>query len=81
MWNWLNCYLSGRHDFGITCSSGSIFLRCIHCGTRSNGWAIHDEQQVALVPVTAPASRPQVGKTRRALPFIPRQAARQQRSA
>ena len=44
MWNWLNCYLSGRHDFGVTCSSGSIFLRCIHCGKRSNGWAVHNEQ-------------------------------------
>ena len=28
MWNWINCYLSGRHDFGVTCSSGSVFLRC-----------------------------------------------------
>ena len=44
MWNWLNCYLSGRHDFGVTCSSGSIFLRCIHCGKRSNGWSVHNEQ-------------------------------------
>ena len=52
MWNWLNCYLSGRHDFGVTCSSGSIFLRCIHCGKRSNGWAVHDQQPI-LVPAAA----------------------------
>jgi len=47
MWNWFNCYLSGRHDFGVTCASGSIFLRCIHCGKRSNGWAVHREQRAA----------------------------------
>jgi hypothetical protein len=52
MWKWLNCYLSGRHDFGVTCASGSIFLRCIHCGKRSNGWSVHDQQPVL---VTAPA--------------------------
>ena len=42
--------LAGRHDFGVTCSSGSIFLRCLHCGKRSNGWAVHNEQPAALVP-------------------------------
>ena len=41
MWNWLNCYLSGRHDYGVSCHSGEIFLRCIHCGKRSSGWEIH----------------------------------------
>jgi hypothetical protein len=56
MWNWLNCYLSGRHDYGITCASGSIFLRCIHCGKRSNGWAVHEEQP-AMVAVTVPARK------------------------
>jgi hypothetical protein len=81
MWNWLNCYLSGRHDFGITCSSGSIFLRCIHCGKRSNGWAVHNEQQPALVPVTVPAARPLAGKARRALPFVARDVAPRRRSA
>ena len=50
MWNWLNCYLSGRHDFGVTCSSGSIFLSCRHCGKRSNGWAVHHER-TAMVRV------------------------------
>jgi hypothetical protein len=80
MWNWLNCYLSGRHDFGVSCSSGSIFLRCIHCGKRSNGWAVHNEQRAALVPVTAPVPRKQVARTR-ALPFLPREVAPQRRSA
>ena len=78
MWNWLNCYLSGRHDFGITCASGSIFLRCIHCGKRSNGWAVHNEP--GLVPVTAKPARPPQ-KVARALPFVRRDAVAQRRSA
>src|SRR5262245_33914478 len=40
MWNWFNCYLSGRHEYGIWCEPGSIFLRCLHCGRRSPGWAL-----------------------------------------
>lgn len=79
MWNWLNCYLSGRHDFGVTCCSGSIFLRCIHCGKRSNGWAVHNEP--VLVPVTAPVARHQVARVARPMPFISRDIAPQQRSA
>ena len=80
MWNWLNCYLSGNHDFGVSCSSGSIFLRCIHCGKRSNGWAVHNEQHATLVPVAAPAPR-QVAGARRTLPFLQRDVATQRRSA
>jgi hypothetical protein len=79
MWNWLNCYLSGRHDFGVTCSSGSIFLRCIHCGKRSNGWAVHNEQP-ALVTVTAPPAH-QAARGARPMPFVGRDIAPQQRSA
>lgn len=56
MWNWLNCYLSGHHDYGVTCASGSIFLRCIHCGKRSEGWAVHNQpHKHAMVPVTTSA--------------------------
>lgn len=40
MWNWFNCYLSGRHEYGPWCEPGNIFLRCIHCGRRTSGWAI-----------------------------------------
>jgi hypothetical protein len=40
VWNLLNCYLSGRHDFGVKCEPGAIFLRCVHCGHRSPGWSI-----------------------------------------
>jgi hypothetical protein len=38
MWNWFNCYFSGRHDYGMWCEPGAIYLRCIHCGRRSPGW-------------------------------------------
>jgi hypothetical protein len=40
MWNWFNCYLSGRHEYGVWCEPGAIFLRCVHCGRRSSGWSI-----------------------------------------
>ena len=65
LWNWLNCYFSGRHDYGITCASGSMFLRCIHCGKRSNGWDIHREQPALVRP----------------LAFRPREVTRPQRPA
>ena len=42
MWNWINCYLSGRHDYGRWCERGTIYLRCIHCGRRSCGWHVGD---------------------------------------
>ena len=45
MWNWFNCYLSGRHDYGMWCEPGAIFLRCIHCGRRSGGWALDAKAQ------------------------------------
>lgn len=40
MWSWFNCYLSGRHSYGMWCEPGTIFLRCVHCGRRSGGWAV-----------------------------------------
>jgi len=40
MWNWFNCYLSGRHDYGMWCEPGAIFPRCVHCGRRSGGWSL-----------------------------------------
>ena len=73
MWNWLNCYLSGRHDFGVTCASGSIFLRCIHCGKRSNGWEVHNEQRVLAAH---PVQLQPVIRTARRAAFIPGQLPR-----
>jgi hypothetical protein len=40
LWNLFQCYLSGQHDFGVRCDPGEIYLRCIHCGRRSAGWAL-----------------------------------------
>jgi len=53
MWNWFSCYLSGRHDYGMWCEPGAIFLRCIHCGRRSGGWELGAKPQTA-----ATASKP-----------------------
>jgi hypothetical protein len=50
MWNFFNCYLSGRHDYGMWCGSGQIFLRCIHCGKRSPGWAVETKAVAAAAP-------------------------------
>jgi len=40
LWNLFQCYLSGQHDFGVRCEPGEIYLRCIHFGRRSPGWAL-----------------------------------------
>ena len=74
MWNLLNCYLSGRHDFGVSCEPGAIFLRCMHCGKRSNGWALKG-QQGPLTPAKAhlpPHATVAHIAAARALPFTPR---------
>ena len=54
MWNWISCYLSGRHDYQVQCEPGNIFLRCHHCGKRSMGWELRAAAQPieARVPVT-----------------------------
>lgn len=72
MWKWLNCYLSGQHDFGVTCADGAIFLSCIHCGRRSNGWALQRRDRV-LADVPSPARR---APSSHLLPFVPRGADR-----
>jgi hypothetical protein len=48
MWNWFNCYLSGRHEYGMWCEPGAIFLRCVHCGRRSPGWTLGDKSPLAV---------------------------------
>jgi hypothetical protein len=40
MLHWLNCTLANRHDYGVSCEPGAIFLRCVHCGRRSPGWSL-----------------------------------------
>lgn len=61
MWHLLRCYLSGRHDYGVGCEPGAIFLRCVHCGRRSNGWNVDTRPAVVptrpvAVPVAVPMS-------------------------
>jgi hypothetical protein len=57
MWKWFNCYLSGRHDFGMWCEPGAIFLRCIHCGKRSSGWIVDPKASVRAERVHTPAPK------------------------
>jgi hypothetical protein len=60
MWNLVNCYLSGRHDYGMWCEPGAIFLRCIHCGKRSSGWTVAPKVQeipAARAVVAAPPAQ------------------------
>jgi len=54
MWNWFNCYLSGRHDYGMWCEPGAIFLRCVHCGRRSSGWALDAKAQPGTMAKSVP---------------------------
>jgi hypothetical protein len=68
MWSWFNCYLSGRHEYGMWCEPGTIFLRCIHCGRRSPGWAL-GSQQASQAPPQAQPAKPQ-------LHVVPRRGAR-----
>jgi hypothetical protein len=75
MWNWFNCYLSGRHEFGVSCEPGAIFLRCSHCGRRSAGWAMDTKTHKPSIPpqvtrgaVVATANHSASAK-RHALPF------------
>jgi hypothetical protein len=61
------CYLSGRHQYGISCRSGAIYLECAHCGKRSPGWSIDLKSQLA-----AKAGMPMAksrSKSPRVLPF------------
>jgi hypothetical protein len=59
IWNFFNCYLSGRHDYGMWCEPGQIFLRCVHCGKRSPGWAVEQKPGVAAGrPRTVGAAAP-----------------------
>jgi hypothetical protein len=54
MWNFVQCYLSGRHEYGMWCEPGSIFLRCVHCGKRSPGWSLQGAHTGRELTVSAP---------------------------
>ena len=72
MWNLFNCYLSGRHDYGMWCEPGAIFLRCMHCGKRSSGWALAPKPALAVerAPVAKAAVAAPVERKTRVLPFL-----------
>jgi hypothetical protein len=54
MWDWLNCVVLFRHEYGIWCEEGSIFLRCTRCGHRSQGWDVENRTE-PTEPKQAPA--------------------------
>jgi hypothetical protein len=68
MWEWFNCYLSGRHDYGIASEQGAMFLRCTHCGKRSAGWTVDAKRSNQASLVSPPAAAPAVISAR-LLPF------------
>jgi len=68
MWNWFNCYLSGRHEFGVWCEPGAIFLRCVHCGKRSQGWEVN-AKPAPPPAVRAHANVPPPTRATHVLPF------------
>jgi hypothetical protein len=39
MWSWIFCYVIG-HDYSVSCGSGAMFLKCVSCGRRSQGWVV-----------------------------------------
>jgi hypothetical protein len=70
MWNLFNCYLSGRHDYGMWCADGAIFLRCVHCGKRSSGWAVTAKPQpLPAVRAQVAVAAPPPAKHTRVIPF------------
>jgi hypothetical protein len=69
MWNWINCYLSGRHEFGVACEPGAIFLRCAHCGKRSSGWSVDGKPHVTAPRIQTPSIVPYAGAASNVVPF------------
>jgi hypothetical protein len=70
IWNLFNCYLSRRHDYGMWCEDGRVFLRCPHCGKRTIGWAV-TEKAATAVPTPKPLAPAAVAPatTARVVPF------------
>jgi hypothetical protein len=54
MWNLINCYLAGRHEYGVWCEPGTVFLRCAHCGRRSSGWSLGASEHTHAAAKPAP---------------------------
>jgi hypothetical protein len=71
MWNWFNCYLSGRHDYGMWCEPGTIFLRCVHCGRRSPGWSLDTSDAYATKSSSSSKSSRRVSSSARPAQILP----------
>jgi Zn ribbon nucleic-acid-binding protein len=69
MWDWLNCVVLLRHEYGIWCEDGAVFLRCVRCGHRSHGWDVETRGE----PGRAKAAAIQTGHRR--FPILGRQKA------
>jgi hypothetical protein len=68
MWNWFNCHVSGRHEYGVSCETGAIFLRCVHCSHRSAGWSVDAK---ALIPFRPESHRVKVDRRPPEAPVVP----------
>jgi hypothetical protein len=71
IWNLFQCYLSGQHDFGVRCEPGAIYLRCIHCGRRSAGWALSATEQRSNQAADTVATRRAAAGKQTARPAAP----------
>jgi hypothetical protein len=49
MWSWICCYVTG-HDYAVGCDGGSMFLKCVVCGRRSQGWVVHGSHAHSHAP-------------------------------
>ena len=54
MWAWISCYVTG-HDYAVSCDHGRMFLKCVICGRRSEGWVVHHSH--THTPSTVSAQR------------------------
>jgi hypothetical protein len=54
MFKAITCYLSGRHEYHVSCEPGAIFLRCYYCGQRSSGWELRHEREMAKARLEGP---------------------------
>jgi hypothetical protein len=41
----LICYLTGEHDYRVTCEPGAVVLECRNCSRRCSGWELRCEQE------------------------------------
>jgi hypothetical protein len=59
----LYCYLTGRHEYAVTCEPGQIFLQCRNCHRRTTGWGLREEHAHAQRTAERAPARTQVRAT------------------